>query len=193
GFLADAAVCQLSRGTARRLVGPEAAAGAEVPLSPELNLARDDLEGHVVLLRKDRWLDLWPLCVYGRASGQTPEGLRPARADSPLTDLRMRPQGACYSALGSELPYAEWPEPLAEFREIFQLGGRQRPKGSEEPDFEEEVRREAAAFVGREAALQQAKEAIRQAGSGVLWLGGPPRRGQSALVARPARDLRGGP
>src|SRR5205823_3569104 len=65
-FFAEVSVCHWAGGDARQLVGPQGV-GAPLGLPADLRLALKDLEGHVVLLRGGRWLDLWPLHDWGRA------------------------------------------------------------------------------------------------------------------------------
>src|SRR5262249_24569972 len=103
-FLADVEVCWFAHEAARPLTGPSASLGDERPLSADLRLALRPLDGHVVLLRQQRWLDLWPLCDYGRPVAHPPQGRRPAATDSPLVYIRAQRERLLYAALGAELP-----------------------------------------------------------------------------------------
>src|SRR5262249_49086619 len=108
-FLEGAAVCLFDGKAARRLAGPTQALGEEAALTADLRQALHErgLAGHVVLLRGGRWLDLWPLCGYGRAVAQTPHGPRPAKADSPLVYFRAAARRLTYVAPGSDRPVRE--------------------------------------------------------------------------------------
>jgi hypothetical protein len=189
GFLAGATLCHFAGGVARRLEGPTAAPGEPVALAADLAKALHDcgLDGHVVLLRDGRWVDLWPLCDYGRGDGP-----RPPTTDSPLVYARAERDRLHFAALGGEPPLAERREGVAAFRAFFRLDDRATGTSISE-DFEEDLRRDAAALVGRAEELRQAKAAIREAGAGVLWIGGPGGVGKSFLMARLATDLAGDP
>jgi hypothetical protein len=82
-FLEAVDLCHLADSTARRLVGPDAE-GPERVMSASLRYAVRALDDHLVLLRDDRWVDLWPLCDYRHASQATLHGTRRASHASPL-------------------------------------------------------------------------------------------------------------
>jgi hypothetical protein len=191
-FLADAVVCYHAGERTRRLVGAAVAPGAEVPLPAHLrqSLRERGLEGHVLLLRSERWLDLWPLCGFGRASAPGPHGRRQASADSPLVYFRAGDNRLLFLPLGVDLAFDDCTEAatVAAFRTLFRLSERVR---RQEPDFEEELRRDADALVGRKQELEAAKKAVKETHSGVLGLSGPGGVGKSLLTARLAVDLRG--
>src|SRR5262249_45036828 len=67
-LLEGSRLCLFDGETARDLAGAEPS-GDVLPLSADLLLAlrRSELDGHVLLVRDGRWLDLWPLCDQGRA------------------------------------------------------------------------------------------------------------------------------
>jgi WD40 repeat protein len=185
-FLNDVDVCLYDGTRARRLAGPTSTLGPERVLSADLRKALDDrgLAGHVVLLRGDRWLDLWPLCHYARAAAMTPQGTRPARAASPMVFYRAAPQRLTYLALGSDWPFGDGPQAAAEeFRRLFQLDRRvardQPPAGN----FDDELRADAAALVGRKAEIAHAVELLKDAQAGVFWVSGRGGIGKSFLMA----------
>ena len=186
-FLTEVHVCYLSQGTTRRLVGPSLS-GEETPLSPTLAQKLQPLNEHVVLLRGDNWVDLWPLCDYGRATLATLAGPREAGSDSPLVYFRAERQRCLYAALGSDLPHGERADVLVEFLSLFQLR-ECRPAARQALDFEEELRQDAASLIGRAPEVNQAKEIIRKAQRGVFWLSGPGGIGKSFLLAKLAVDL----
>jgi WD40 repeat protein len=190
-FLEEVDLCHLAGGGARRLVGPDCAAGQERPVSVSLGYTVRDLGDHVVLLRGDRWVDLWPLCDYGRASLTALEGRRQASGDSPLVYIRAQSDRLLYAALGVELPQGERAEPdvVGQFRSFFQLEQRQPQPTDRLPDFEAEIRADADAFVGRAEELKQVKAAVKATASGVLWVTGPGGIGKSFLMAKAASDL----
>jgi WD40 repeat protein len=191
-FLAGTAVCHHAGGVARRLAGP-GPADEEVPLSADLRLALAPLEDHVVLLRDGRWLDLWPLCQYGRATAMTLRGPRPAAADSPLIFIRAEPDRLLYAALGVDLPHGERTDVVEQFRSLFRLEDRMPERAAPAADFEAEIRRDAAALIGREQEKARLREAVKEAQSGVLWVAGPGGIGKSFLLAKLADDLGNAP
>jgi hypothetical protein len=191
-FLAGSDVCHHAGGVARRLVGPSAR-GEEVPLPADLRLALAPLDNHVVVLRAGRWLDLWPLCHYGRATALTLRGPRPASADSPLVYIRADADRLLYAALGVDLPHGERADVVEQFRSLFGLEDCTPEQAAPAPDFEAEIRRDAAALIGREQEKARLKETVKEAQTGVLWLSGPGGIGKSFLLARLADDLRGDP
>ena len=188
-FLGSVEVCRLAGGSARQLLGSEVGEGPERPLSASLALALRDLDGHVVLLREDRWIDLWPLCDYGRARITSPEGTKQARAESPLLYFRAENRRLLYAALGVDLPQGERADVVAQFRALFRLDDRVAVPTGRLPDFESELKEDADAFLGRKADLARLKDAVKAAESGVLWVSGPGGIGKSYLVARLAANL----
>ena len=148
-FLTEVHVCYLSQGATRWLVGPSLA-GEEISLSSTFADKIHPLDEHVILLRGDDWVDLWPLCDYGRATLATLEGPREAGSESPLVFFRAERQRCLYAALGSDLPHGERADVLAEFLALFQLRER-RPAARQALDFEEELRQDAASLIGRRA------------------------------------------
>jgi len=197
-FLAGADVCLYDGKEARRLAGPTQNLGEEAALSADLRQALDErgLVGHVVLLRGGRWLDLWPLCGYGRAEAQTPQGPRKAKADSPLVYFRSPPRRLTYVALGSDRPFGDGPLAAVDaFRRLFQLDRRITEEQRLVADFEDELRADAAGLVGRKAELAHAVALLKDARTGVFWVGGGGGIGKSFLMAAlcHAPALRGDP
>jgi WD40 repeat protein/DNA-directed RNA polymerase subunit RPC12/RpoP len=191
-FLEEAQVCSVRDGTPLCMAGclPEAAL-IEAPDS--LREPLRDLEGHVVLSSGGRWLDLWPLCDYGRAATATLQGRREALAESPLVYMRAESDRLFYAALGTDLPRAEKHDAVAEFQRLFRITARIEATKDQALDFEDEIRADSQALLGREDEIRQAKELIRETSSGVLWLDGPGGSGKSFLMARLAADLGNAP
>jgi WD40 repeat protein len=187
-FLAGSDVCHHAGGVARRLAGP-GAGGEEVPLPADLRLALAPLDDHVVLLRAGRWLDLWPLCHYGRATAMTLRGPRPASADGPLIYIRAEAERLLYAALGVDLPHGERTDVVEQFRSLFRLEDRVPVRAAPAADFEAEIRADASALVGREQEIDRLKKAVKEARTGVLWVSGPGGIGKSFLMAKLADDL----
>lgn len=190
-FLADCTVCFHAEDGTRRLSGT-LAAGEPLEVPADLRLALGPLARHVVLLRQRRWLDLWPLCDFGRARVPSLRGPVQAEHDSPLVYIRAEPQRLLYAALGSELSHAERSDRMEEFRTLFCLDQRQ-PGLIDTTDFEEELRRDSDELLGRVAELRQLKDVLKATPSGVLWLAGAGGLGKSFLMARLAHDLSGDP
>jgi WD40 repeat protein len=188
GFLTDVELCFLTRGAALRLRGPSTVP-EEIDLDGDFREAVHPLDGHVVLLHQRQWLDLWPLCEYGRAATVSLQGRREAAADSPLVYFRAERDRLLYAALGVDLPYGERTDALEEFRTLFRLSVHMRPRAYAISDFEEEIRLDAAAMIGRVDEVRRAKEVIKQTAAGVLWISGPGGIGKSLLLARLAADL----
>jgi uncharacterized Zn finger protein (UPF0148 family) len=186
-FLAVADVCFLAGGQAQRLVGPSAAT-EHVEIADDVREELCPLDRHVVLLRDKQWLDLWPLCDYGRAVITSLQGRREAGSDSPMIYIRAERDRLLYAALGVDLPHGERPDVLQEFRTLFQLTKRVATSANEVADFEEEIRFDAGALIGRVEEVRRAKEVIKATDSGVLWVGGPGGIGKSFLMAKLAED-----
>ena len=123
-FLGSVEVCHLTDGRAMKLVGPDTSKGPERRLSVALALALRNFDGHVVLIREDRWVDLWPLCDYGRARLTSLEGTKQARIASPLLYYRAENRRLLYAALGVDLPQSERADVVAQFRQLFRLDNR---------------------------------------------------------------------
>jgi len=196
-FLSQTDLCYLSGGKAQRLVGPDAGLGEERPLSGGLRLALRELDHHVVVIRlvqplhEERWVDLWPLCDYGRARSDSLRRSREAERDSPFVYICAEQDRLLYAALGVELPLGvSGSDVLAQFRTLFRLreGEPSRSPGAQSVDFEDELRRDAAALVGREAEIEHALEVLRATQTGVLWLEGQGGIGKSFLLAKLAMD-----
>ena len=190
-FLDGAKVYHVGGGTARELVGPTHRAGE--PGQPLANLLPGSdaaaLEGQVVLLKSGVLLDLWPLCDYDRARMRGAAGPRLGTEPGPLVYLRAEHDRLLYAALGVDLPTSEKADALAEFRQTFRLDDRPKASQQADVDFEAEIRLDAAALVGRASELQQAKDLLKQAQTGVFWLSGPGGIGKSFLTARLAHDF----
>ncbi len=195
-FLTDADVCHFAGGTARRLVGASAGTGDERPVPTELRmeLTAKGLDGHVVFHRRQHWLDLWPFCEYGPPKkGTGTFGREQGETSSPLLYLRAQSDRLLYAALGAQSPHGERADCLAEFRNLFRLEERAKADPAAEADYEEDIRHDAAALVGRLQEIHQVKNALKAARGGVFWIGGPGGIGKSYLLARLAHDLQGDP
>jgi WD40 repeat protein len=196
GFLGDCEVCDYTNHTARKLFGTDEAAGPVIPLSAdlELSLERRRLDGHVLLLRKGRWVDLWPLCDYGRARTTSLAGERQASAAGPLVYIRADRDRLLYAALGVDLSQGERADVVGEFRSLFRLEEREPERRRRQAaDYEDEIRADSQNLVGRVAEIKQAKAAVKASHRGILWISGPGGIGKSFLLARLANDLRGDP
>ncbi len=190
-FLHNAAVCYLRDGAAWHLQGREEQTAPLAQLTTELRIALQALDGRVVLLHGGRWLDLWPLCDWGKASSQSVSGPRQTARECSLVYFRAEQNRLLYAALGSELPHGERRDVVAEFRALFQLDARATQAAPAAADFEDELRADSASLIGREPEFQQAKQCVKDAQRGVLWISGPGGIGKSFLMARLADDLRG--
>ena len=187
-FLDDACVCFIRDRGARRLIG-SALEGEGYELSEEQHHMLLGLNGHVVILRDNRLLDLWPLCDYGRATTTSAQGRREATNESPMIYFRAKPDRLEYSALGVEMPLSERADVVKEFQNLFRLANRVPAENETPPDFEAEIEADSAALIGRAEEIRLVKEAVRNAETGVFWLSGPAGIGKSFLMARLAADL----
>ncbi len=185
-FLHQTNVCVLRHDHTQRLIGAsiEGEVSKTEPASHWSSLA-----GHVVLLKEDQCLDLWPLCEYGLASAVTIRGLQHASAESPMVYFRFEREKLLYAALGVDLARAEKQDVVEAFRDLFRLQTRVHVRKDEVLDFEEEVRKEAASLVGRLAEIRRVKQVLKQHDSGVFWISGPGGIGKSMLMAKVALDL----
>jgi tetratricopeptide (TPR) repeat protein len=169
-------------------------------------LAERQLAGHVLLVEQrgeaasvpgvlmDRWLDLWPLCDYGKARMASLRAPIESRDPSLLVYIRAHQDRLLYAALQGDLPQGERSDKdlLRQFQSLFRLEQPAQTR-NERGDFEDELRSDAEAVVGRAAEIERAKRVLKGTTSGVLWLGGPGGIGKSFLMARLARDLTGDP
>jgi hypothetical protein len=189
-LLEGARLCSFDGEAARLLAGVEPA-GAVVPLSADLRLALRELklQGHVLLLRDGRWLDLWPLCDHGKARLMSLRGLLESDAEAPLLYYRGEPQRLLYAAFGATPPVSERGDAVAEFEALFRPTARKETAPEIALDFKEELRRDSLQLVGRAAELQHVKEVLARTTSGVLWLSGTGGIGKSFLTARVAVNL----
>jgi hypothetical protein len=180
-----ATVCVARGGRLLPLLGPDARLA--VPLAEQAAPAQ--VEGQVLLVRDGQWRSLWPLCAYGRGQIQGPEGERVAASEAPQIYYRAEPARLLYAALGVDLPWSERSDTLGDFRRLFRLDQRQPAKARQPDDYEEELRRDADALVGRSAELKHLKDLIRGTESSVLWLFGSGGSGKSYLTAKLAIEL----
>jgi hypothetical protein len=184
-FLSEAEVYAASSGALVQLVGPSPEGTASARPLPAGCVCPAE---HVVLVRGDRFLEIWPLCLYGR--GRTTEGskaLREARSASPHVFARADDVHITYVPLGVDLPQAESASGIGVFRRLFGLDARSH---SDQPrDFEQELRADSAALLGRSRELARAKGVVSASRTGSLWVEGPAGIGKSYLMARLATDF----
>jgi hypothetical protein len=154
-----------------KLTGP-GASGERRAVSADLALAHRRLDGHVVLMRGARWLDLWPLCDFGHASSHSPLGVRQSTQLSPMVHYRAEQERLLYAALRGDLPLGERTDVVQEFQRLFQLDQHGVSETPTEVDYERELRADADAFRGRSAELKQVKAVIKGVREGVFWLAG---------------------
>lgn len=186
-FLSGANVCHLGDDGVTRLVGTQSAGSPhELPADVVENLRH--LTGHVVLVQGERFLDLWPLCDFGRAASITPAGVRQAAVPSPWIYARTEESRdrLLYAALGSEEPHGERQNATGEFRSLFRLDDRSMAKTPGRPgrrDFERELQIDADSVIGRRLEIAHAVNLLKQAPHGVFWLFGSPGIGKSYVTA----------
>jgi hypothetical protein len=184
GFLRDCVLCHHTEEQTHRLAGPAGPGGAApLDLAADLRLALGPLAGHVLLLRQQRWLDLWPLCDFGPARMTSLQGPRTSATPAPQVYFRAEKTRLLYAALGVEVPLGERRDLVAEFRALFQFQQR-RPVEITRPDYDDDIQSDATALVGRKRTLEQARAIIKECAGGVLWLTGPGGIGKSFLVAK---------
>jgi len=190
-FLAEAAVVYFDGQLARRLETSSdgTGLGRELPLSQGLRHALTVrlLGGHVLLLAGERWLDLWPLSDFGRARMAAHRRAPEAQAPAPLVYFRAEPARLLYAALAGDLPQSERADVVAEFRALFKLDAPQARTATTR-DYDEDLRLDAAALVGRRLDLEYALPRLKQARRGLFWIGGPGGIGKSFFLARLATD-----
>src|SRR5262249_7415500 len=147
GFLCgDVTLCHHGQEQTRRLSGHGLAEPLE--LSAALRQAVRPLTGHVLLVRQERWLDLWPLCDFGLARVASLQGPRDSTTPAPQVFYRAEKTRLLYAALGVEVPLGERRDLVAEFRELFQLHQHQTVEITR-PDYDDDVESDANALVGR--------------------------------------------
>jgi len=163
----------------------------QLPADLKLALRQRGLQGHVLLLRGGRWLDLWPLCDHGKARLMSLRGLIESEDEAPLLYFRGEPQRLLYAAFGTSPNVGESSEAVADFQALFRPERRQAAPAP--LDFTEEIQRDSLQLVGRAADVKHVKNTLKGAASGVLWLGGTGGIGKSFLAARIAADLGNAP
>lgn len=190
-FLADTDICYFIDGRSQKLAGTQPGT-SEIVLSADLrqSLHARNLDQHVLLLRGGRWIDLWPLCDYGRATSTSLQGRRQASTDGPMIYYRAERDRLLYAALGVDLSQGERSDAVGEFRKLFRLNERvsTSPSVSDLNDYEEELQADAQMMVGRVQQLHHARSLLQQAQSGIFWLSGPGGIGKSLLTAALAMD-----
>jgi WD40 repeat protein len=189
-FLANADLCYMTDGLARLLTGISPDPTTERPLAADLRLALEACDRHVVLIHQGRWVDLWPLCQFGRAERSTGKGLPKARSDSPMVYIRAERDRLLYAALGADLPHSENRDRdvVAQFQALFALKDRIKLDPGDASDFEADLRRDSASLIGRVVEIDQAVDLLKRTQSGVLWLSGKGGVGKSFFTARVAMD-----
>lgn len=187
-FLDQACVCFIRAGMARRLVG-SAVEGEAHELSDEQHHLLQGLNGHVVILRDNRLLDLWPLCDYGRATTTSVQGRREATNESPMIYFRADPDRLKYAALGAEMPFSERADVVKEFQNLFRPSIPVQTEKGRPLDFQQEIQADSAVLIGRGEEIRHVKKIIKNAEKGVFWLSGRAGIGKSFLIARLAADL----
>jgi WD40 repeat protein len=189
-FLANADLCYLTGGVALRLTGTDTSSKTERPLTADLRLALEACDRHVVLIHQGRWVDLWPLCDYGRGERPSRQEPRRAQADSPMVYIRAERDRLLYAALGADLSLSEnrKSDIVAQFQALFALKNRATLDLGNAADFEEDLHRDSAALIGRVGEIERAITLLKQTQSGVLWLGGKGGIGKSYFTARLAVD-----
>jgi len=180
-FLSDCVLCHHTPEQTQSLTGHDRAEPME--LSADLQLAVRPLAGHVLLVRQERWLDLWPLCDFGMARMTSLQGSRTSATPATQVFFRAEKTRLLYAALGVEVPLGERRDIVAEFRDLFQFRQR-RAVEITRPDYDDDIESDANALVGRNRQLQQARAIIKECAGGVLWLTGPGGIGKSFLVAK---------
>jgi len=183
-FFADINICYLEGQSARRLVGNKAV-GEEYVLPTEMRDILMPLDGHVVLLHGQYWLDLWPLCDYGIARSSSILGFRQACVAGPLLYQRLDRKRLEYTAFDVNVSYDERSDTaiVAYFRDYFQLDAQAKTAHAKDFDFEEDFISDSQALAGREKELKIAESTLKKAGQGIFWMGGPAGSGKSYLVA----------
>jgi hypothetical protein len=184
-FFTDADVCLFDGAAARKLAGAcVEARPLELAADLRLALRQCGLAGHVLLLRQGRWLDLWPLCDFGRLRRPGLAGGRQAERDAPMLYLRSEQRRLLYVSLGVDLSHGEREDVVAPFRRLFRLEQRLPAAAGAVLDFEEDLQRDSERLVGRKEEIQGARAAIKATRHGLLWIAGPGGIGKSFLLAR---------
>jgi hypothetical protein len=186
-LLEGSRLCSFDGEAARDLTGLQPS-GEVVPLSADLHvtLRRLQLQGHVLLFRDGRWLDLWPLCDHGKARLMSLRGRIESEGDAPLLYYRGERQRLLYAAFGTTPPVSERDDAVADFRALFRPDQRQEAGPQAALNFADELQSDANQMIGRATELQRILEVLDETRSGVLWLYGTGGVGKSFLTARVA-------
>ena len=185
-MLVGSRLCSFDGQEAWDLTGREPSGVMTLSADLRVTLRRLNLQGHVLLVRDGRWLDLWPLCDYGRARLMALRGLVEAEQPSPLLYYRAEDKRLLYAAFGTNPPVSERCDIVAEFQALFQTEQRREPTPEAALDFTDELRSDAAQMIGRAAEYERIRKVVDETASGVLWLSGTGGVGKSFLPARVA-------
>jgi WD40 repeat protein len=147
----------------------------------------------VVALRGSAVISLWPLGAFGAPRNLDPDA--PEACDQvPQIFSRRGEVHLDYTPVGSEeVCFAAGNESaLAAFLRIFHLTAAEPKDGAskfEVADFNDEICKTAARFLGRTEELEKLRSAVAGALQGAFWLSGPAGIGKSWLVARLEAEL----
>ena len=188
-FLTELALGQVQSGRVIRLKGSDAEPrGAEVATMTAEELGRR--EKHIILMRGEDGISLWPLVDFDRAQLPGPAGAREDLQYSALLFQRAEPDFVLYTALSGKLPLSKRSDLVQQFAELFQMAvQRSEARSSVVEDFRDEIRADAERLVGRRKELEELREVTRLRQEGVLWITGPGGIGKTMLMAKLASDL----
>ncbi|MEZ6140861.1 MAG: hypothetical protein R3B84_09845 [Zavarzinella sp.] len=191
-FLANCKLVWFENGIAHN-IEPDGRQGEIIPLATELsdNLAATGLNRRVLLLRENRWIDLWPLCDFAATTMPGFGSIVTSQSSTPQIYFRAEKRRLLYAALGSDLPIHQSTDQLAAFRAFFRLDRPTEKSVGITADFAGDIAAEAKAMCGRREQLLELKKVVKKASCGVLWVSGPGGIGKSYLISKFAQNQLG--
>ncbi len=164
------------RGTTPKAV-PAPAADGIAPLRPD----------EVRIGRRGASRSVWPLMLFGRP--RSADGDEALHEPTPQVYVRRGESRLLLTPLGS-IRLARTESDHAAFQAFlgYLWDARSVPTGFDVRGFEEEIQRDSARLVGRDAELASLRATLDATPEGILWLEGRAGVGKSYLMARIATD-----
>ncbi len=148
--------------------------------------------GHVMVVRGDHVVSLWPFCLFG-VPEQSRVEMEPPTDPVPQLYVRMDAVRLQYTCVGSvSLPMSETSEAALEaFRRILRYDAKasRRERAVTVRGFEDDVANMAAKLIGRACELRLIVDVLKGLDEGVVWMSGEGGIGKSYVIAKTLQML----